>query len=296
MDKSFKELKDEGVDLPPVVKGYVMFRQATLQATQEDQVTTWTSGNFDRSEVVKALRKLEKVQKERNGQKHYILEDDEALKSDEGASWELYEGDEEIENFVYVGEGDLDQVFEEEDLHEALATYQQVRKALRDQRTSRGWNPPSKGSGKIGFGSGGKGGLRFNGKGSRVHIESLKMRTRCAKCGAVGHWARECTNPPDEYARNRASSSGPAKGSASSMAGRSGFVHIGNFMGNNYVMFKGVTDTWQTPTLGHVFEETQFWCRSWGLSVLWHFDRSRERGRRHCSTVRVDRSAGVGKI
>ena len=138
--------------------------------------------------------------------------------------------------------------FEEGELHEALATYQQVRKALRDQRTERGWAPQNKGSGKINFGTHGKGGFRF-GKGSRVHVESLKLRTRCAKCGCIGHWARECTNPPDQVARNRAAAGGQAKGSVNTMAGKSGFVHIENHMGNNY-MIMNFNGAGGVPTLG----------------------------------------------
>ena len=217
MDKAFKELKDESVTLPEIVKGYIIYRQASLTAVQEDQVTTWTAGDFEREKVIRALRKLEKVQKDKA--KSFLT--DMVEEADGGAAY--FEDDADLENYVYVEEGDLNQVFEEADLHEALATYQEVRRALRDQRNSRGWQPPSKGSGKGTFG---KGGLHF-GKGSRVHTESLKLRTKCAKCGVIGHWARECTGSPDEFARQRGGGSSPAKSSASSMAGKSGFVQIG---------------------------------------------------------------------
>ena len=59
----------------------------------------------------------------------------------------------------------------------ALASYREMRQALKDQRTSRGYFPP-KGKGK----GAGK---------QRVHVEQLKLRTRCNRCGAVGHWTRE---------------------------------------------------------------------------------------------------------
>ena len=84
-----------------------------------------------------------------------------------------------------------------------------MRKAIRDQKTTRGWSG-HKGSGK-GYGGGyGKGpnNFRMPGKGgSRIHIESLKLRTKCARCGMIGHWARECSNNPDDYSRNRAAGS-----------------------------------------------------------------------------------------
>ena len=94
-----------------MVRGYVMYRQASLTSTQEDQVTTWTAGNFERSEVVRALRKLEKVQREKSGQRHYLMDEGEVERYPEDQTWEQGEGDEEIENFVYVNEGDLDQIF-----------------------------------------------------------------------------------------------------------------------------------------------------------------------------------------
>eukprot|EP00435_Cladocopium_sp_Y103_P076228 s11_g83.t1 len=184
MDQGFKELRDEGVELPSIVKGYVMFRQANLGATQEDQVTTWASGNFERAEIVKAMRKLEKVQKECNGQKHYVTEEGEADVYVEGDFWG----------------------------------------ALRQGRFST------------------------QRQGLESHIESLKLRTRCAKCGCIGHWARECTNPPDEHAQARQASGGQAKGSV--MSGKSGFVHVGNFEGASFVTQHWNQDLWQLPTLG----------------------------------------------
>ena len=229
MDRAFKELKDESVTLPEIVKGYIIYRQASLTSVQEDQLTTWTAGDFEREKVIRALRKLEKVQKDKS--KAFLADlPDEMEEHEKGSAY--FEDDADLENYVYVEEGDLNQVFEEADLHEALATYQEVRRALRDQRNTRGWHPPSKGAGKGSFGGGGKSSLHF-GKGSRVHIESLKLRTKCAKCGVIGHWARECTSSPDEFARQRAGGSSPAKSSASSMAGKSGFVQIGNAGGTS---------------------------------------------------------------
>ena len=230
-DQAFKELADEEVQLPEIVRGYIIFRQCNLSQTQEDQVTTWTQGRYEREHVVKALRKLEKVHREKMGNKSMLAETEEGEVSGEIFGTITEEGDEEIEQYVYLADGDLDQVYDEDEVHAALATYQQVRKAIREQKNARGF----KGGKAYGRGYGTKvnnfgGKLQFGQTGTKVHIESLKLRTRCARCGMVGHWAKECTNQPDDIAKRRQDSGSAASSSVktSNMSGKSGFVHLGS--------------------------------------------------------------------
>ena len=104
--------------------------------------------------------------------------------NDDYPAWE-----DEDDNYVFLAEGDLDEVMDEQDVLQALASYHDTRQALKDQRLSRGYFP-GKGKGKVdGFQKGKNKGKR------KVHIEQLKLRTRCRRCLQVGHWERECQNP-----------------------------------------------------------------------------------------------------
>ena len=102
-------LRDEGVALPEEARGYVIFRQARVTPTQEDHVTTWTQGQFDRDSVIKALRKLDKVKDSTTSKRTAYFENAEDYKQ-EGIAPEDSDYDEE---FVYMEQGDLQDVYEE---------------------------------------------------------------------------------------------------------------------------------------------------------------------------------------
>ena len=177
------------------------------------------------------LRKLEKVQKEKSG-KHYATYDD-ASEGDAAAD------EDDSEEFVYFGDDDLQQVYEQSEIQEALATYQQVRRAIKDQKVNRGYYGPkgstsstSKGTGKSKI----SGSIKFSGKGggTKVHIDLLRLRTKCARCGQLGHWARECVNEPDSRGKKGASEGGTTK---------SGFFEVSEaFPGHPWTLFEA---SWQ---------------------------------------------------
>lgn len=197
MEAAFRELAAESVKLEDNVTGYIIFRQANLTQVQEDQITTWTQGKYGKAEIVRALRRLEKVQKEKNGSRNYVTADAETFAVEEAAD------DEDSEDYVYLGDNDLNEIYEEEEVQEALNTYQQVRKAIKEQKVSRGFfNPKGQGKGYGKFKE--QSNIKFSQRGAKVHVDVLKLRTRCAKCGQIGHWAKECSNEPDSRGKLRA--------------------------------------------------------------------------------------------
>ena len=199
MERAFTNLAKEGVDLPADARGYILYRQASLTEAQDQKLLTWTQGKYSRAEVTSALHRLDKVVRDKAKSSFQV----EGTYLTEDAMGDHYNGeeiyytipDEDDENFVYIAEGDLDHVLEESEVMEALASYQEVRQQLKDQRLNRGYFP-GKGKGKPNYPAKGKdkgGGKR------KIHIEQLKLRTRCRRCGQVGHWEKECqTKPKDD--------------------------------------------------------------------------------------------------
>ncbi|CAE7781277.1 Top3a [Symbiodinium sp. CCMP2456] len=210
MEYAFKELERQKVPLHDIAVGYVMFRHANLNEVQQSQMLTWGRGSCDRKTVVENLRRLDKgnFDARRKGPSHYVTEVDEEHEGPDLTN-ETYvgeflpeEGESDLdEGYVYIGENDMQDVINEDQMLEALATYQDVRRSLREQRTSRGYYPQGKSSSTSSGGGKGKGKGAFEGKGrptlatkgrdkvkftkhgTRVHVDMLKLRTRCARCG-----------------------------------------------------------------------------------------------------------------
>eukprot|EP00439_Symbiodinium_sp_Y106_P075644 s391_g15.t1 len=270
MEHAFKELDREGVVLPPIAAGYVFYRHANLTEVQDNQLITWCEGKYDKPTIIKNLRKLEKVVHEKRRGIFFGEENEEDPVPDDEAINEVYPADVNVEyesdeddDYVYINAGELQEIYDEEQMQEALATYQEVRRSIREQRNVRGYYPVEKGKGKGFGGAPGKGKgkptfaprskdkVRFNGSGrhggaSKIHIDQLKLRTRCARCGCIGHWAKECRGVPDARGRQNLESQRSSAAPTTSST-RSGFFVTGQSPGETASFFGRVIENEERP-------------------------------------------------
>ena len=113
-----------------------------------------------------------------------------------------------VAGYFHVG-----MLFEEEDACAVYANYRQVRQYLHKKALGRGFQKP-KPPGKTVKKTTTKSKSTFTKRKSivarpkRWTKEKLMSRTKCARCGQIGHWARTCSNPSDERGKKHPSFNG----------------------------------------------------------------------------------------
>ena len=236
---AFLKADAHGDPLPDRRKGMIFLRRAKIPGHLEDHIMARTGGSRNFSELLDAIRVLaRRPTTEKAGTYLDLDEQRDDLAGGEEEAFADY--DSEDGAWIPLEDGDLEGIYDEDDVHWALANfrnergqakssrpggqYGQARKALQDSRMSRGWKRPegsavaslsrssSSGSGK-GFGKR----TPDKQRDARLkHISTLKARTRCRICQKVGHWGNEC---PDKPADGKT----PAAGFAASSGDETGF-------------------------------------------------------------------------
>ena len=146
-----KELDKEGAPQCEKAKAYILYRFASLDEGDDQKIKTWTGGTYELKEMEAALLKLDKVRsKAGHGRHHTFMQtayDDDDYYDVEDDDPEVDEEDvddyqEEEEGFIYMTAAELNDTYEEEELHEAYATFQQMRKDLKAKKLGRGFFGP----------------------------------------------------------------------------------------------------------------------------------------------------------
>eukprot|EP00971_Amphidinium_carterae_P147531 2923798-Amphidinium_carterae.1 len=235
-----RELERCGCDLPSVARGLILFRDASLSSAQQETAHYWLKNEYDLDAVVEVLRKLERPRVGQEGGAGIL-----AFGADEFEEEGLEEEGEE----VYVEleqEAEGEEGWEDEDnisLPEEVAQYvyaqhimgtastsspprppskyTQVKQQQRQMRTQRGY--PSSTNSTASSPYKGKGSGKAPQSGKRDRLQALIARTKCAKCGEKGHWARSC--PQQQGSAVRPNPTQPARGGSFFLCGAEQTVH-----------------------------------------------------------------------
>ena len=182
-----------GVNFPDEARGWILLHKSELTSEQKAVVLARAMGNLKRERISTALRSCYPDMVIPKRRAAHLVEDDQLLHL--GGDEESVDVDiPELEMFLAehsstVGSGEAD-VFTEADVAEVLAvSWKEKRAELNKLQKSRRFSQ-----------------AREVKRSFKVEIEELKRRTKCNRCGKIGHWARECRQKRDNTSDRKPSS------------------------------------------------------------------------------------------
>ena len=185
----FRRLREQKVELPKEVRGFMLIKKLRLESQQESMLLTYTTGNLEIEQVTKAVRSVFPEGKGGTRNQKDIFQAESMGDVGVGQQEEIYVQDVENEvqevMEVIAEQHQINDAVDDEEAVECFESYAEVRKKILEKKKLRGFSAPSS-SGKGGPGTWKLSGT-VNGK-----LELLKSRTRCHLCKQLGHWKREC--------------------------------------------------------------------------------------------------------
>ena len=170
------------VNFPSQARGWIALNCAGLSEEQKAIVKAKTQGNLDLDTIAAAMRSCFPVYRASGKKKPTsVLQVEPEFEDKPDARFDDVEAF-LAEHGVAFQEDDLQEgdPFSETEAAEALAvSWKERRKEIAKFQQARQ------------FGAAGKSKRSY-----RIEVEELKKRTRCRRCLRIGHWAKECKNPP----------------------------------------------------------------------------------------------------
>ena len=199
-----------GVSFPDEARGWLTLKRSGLTEEQQAVVLARSMGSLKREEVSRAMRSCypEFTAPKRRSVGVSLVEEA-ALDLQDPPDPNDEMDFEDVEQFLadYDAEPlDEAEVFEEKDVADVLAvTWREKRKEISKMQKARRFSAATD--------------IK---KQYRVEVEEIKKKTKCHRCGRIGHWAKECRLPRND-------GKGPSSGSTIKKDSGAAYVESAEF-------------------------------------------------------------------
>ncbi len=241
----FATAQKEGVDLPPVARGFLLPRGARFGPERRAIVLAASQRKWSFEDIAAALRTTYPKQMP-STQIHEVTTDEEAPAHVPVAFVGDDEGDDVTEAEINEILTEDNEPIEEEDAIDILATWKETRAAMNKERLQRGFKPQTN---------------------TKEALQKLEMRNRCFLCKRVGHFSRACP---------MRRSKGGGKGAPSSTSSMSSGSHQQRPAGSRPVGMVTVEVLMADPQDENAVDDDDAWQEIDMLLSTWSRDGSSE--------------------